>query len=109
MRRLNLAKARGHRRKGIVPADAVELTVLFEQRVARAIVRNDRVVLGQSFGAQHSAVDWMVWIAAYRHRTVSLDADEHAAAHRAVAARRRHPLVRHLLRGDVPGNLIDRV
>ena len=107
--RLRLAKLRRHRREGFVPADAAELTVALEQRVTRAVVGDDGVMLREPLRAEHAAVDRMIRVAAHRHRAVALDADEHPASHRAVAARRRHPLVRHLLRGDVPGNLIDRV
>jgi hypothetical protein len=107
--RLNLAEPGCHQGKRLVPADATELTMTLEQRVPRAVVGDDRVMLRQPFRAEHSAVDRMIGIAADRHCAVSPDADEHAASHGAVAARRRHPLIRHLLRGDVPGNLIDRV
>ena len=53
----------------------------------------DRVVLGEALRAEHAAVHRVGRIAADAHRASVLDPDEHAAADRAVPARRRDPAV----------------
>ena len=52
-----------------------------------------RVVLGEALRAEHAAVHRVIRVAADADRPAVLDADEHAAADRAVAAGRRHPAV----------------
>ena len=106
---LNVPEARGHRRERLVPADALHRPAAAQQRIPRAIVHGDGVVFGQALRAQHAAIHRVIGIASHRHGAAVLDADEHAAAHRAVSARGRHPAVRDLLRRDVAGNGIDAV
>ena len=50
-------------------------------------------MLGQALGAQPAAVDRVVGVALHRHGPAVAHADQHAAAHRAVAAGRAHPVV----------------
>ena len=48
-------------------------------------------MLRQPLRAEHAAIDRMIRVAAHADGAAVLDADEHAAADRAVAAGRRHP------------------
>ena len=100
---LHVAKPGGHRLERLRPADRREPAARsagLEQRLPRAAIGRDRVVLGKAFRAQHAAVHRMVGVATYTHGAPVLDPDEHAAAHRAVAARRRDPPVGRPLRRD---------
>ena len=56
--------------------------------------RADRVVLGEALRAEPPAVHRVVGVALHGDGLAVADAEEHPAAHRAVAAGRAHPLVR---------------
>jgi hypothetical protein len=56
-------------------------------------VGGDDVVLGQPFGTEASVVHRMLRVAHDADRLVAADAEQHAAADRAVATRRSHPAV----------------
>ena len=64
-------------------------------------------MLGEPFRTERAAVDGMIRIAADAHRAAVLDADEHPAADRAVAAGRRHPAIGNLAGGRVAHHRID--
>ena len=98
---LNTGDSFHHRVQRLIPGDGLELAVLPQQRRLRAAGRAERVVLGQALGAQLAAVHRMVGVAARGHGFAVLDADQHAAADRAVAARRLHPRVRKARLRDV--------
>src|SRR5262249_14007456 len=51
----------------------------------------------------------MIGVTAHAHRASILDADEHSASDRTIAARRRHPPVRDTFRRCVAGDWIVRV
>src|SRR4029453_707338 len=91
VRCLHLFERPGHRLQGVRPGHALPTTVLTLEWVARPVVRSNCVVLGQTLRTEHSAIDWMIRIAADCHRPSVANSDEHAAAHRTVTARRRDP------------------
>ena len=97
---LHVPKSLRHRLDGVGPANSVELRLPRwpEHRMARASRGVNRLVLGQAFWTEHAGVDGMIRIAANAHRPSVFDADEHAAADRAVPAGRRDPVIRHPLR-----------
>ena len=107
--RLHVAEARRHRRQRVVPGHALHRAAAAQQRIARTIVSADCVVLGQALRTQHPAIDGMIGVAADRHGAAVLDADEHPAAHRAVATGRRDPSIGNLLRRDIARDRIDAV
>ena len=87
--------------EGFVPGDGHELAVLAQERLFGAAGRVEDVVLAEALGAELAAVDGMVGIAADGDGLVVADADEHAAADRAVAAGGLDPGVGDAGGGDV--------
>ncbi len=108
---LHVAESRRHRLERFGPADAPRLRSprLAKHRIFGARGHMNRLVLRQALRTQRARVDGMIGIAANADRSAVLDADEHSAAHRAVAARCRHPAIGHALRRCVTGNGIVRV
>ena len=80
-----------------VPTDAGELAVLAEHRVFGSRVGLDHVVFGKPLWAELAVVHRMILITANRDRLAVLDANQHAAADRAVAAGSGNPVIRNLL------------
>ena len=71
-------------------------------------VGGDRLVLGQALRAQPAAVDRVVGVALHGHGPPVAHAEQHAAADRAVPARRAHPAVDGAAGADrPPAGLVD--
>src|SRR6516162_9590019 len=90
----------------LVPTNACQFSILAKQGVFRSVGCFQRVVLGKSLWAERAGIDGMRGIPTHRYGPAILDAEEHAAANRAIAAGGGHPTVRDLALRGVPGGLI---
>src|SRR6185436_12975468 len=99
--------ARDHRAECAIPRDRQEASILLEQRRARAAFGVEGVMFREPFRAEHAAIDWMGGVAADADRSPVTDADEHAAAHRAVPARGGDPRFGGALPRGVAGDRVD--
>ena len=106
---LHLAELGGHRRQRFRPGDADELALLAQQRIFEAIFGVERVVFGESFGAEFAEVGLVILVASDGDGFAVLHANVHAATDGAVTASRLHPLVRNLARVGVAGDGVGRV
>ena len=89
-----------------VPTDPLQLSILFQQGILCPILGIERVVLRKSLRAKFPEIHWVFYITPYADRPAFFNADKHAAAHRAVPARGRHPMVRRLFARCVPDDWI---
>ena len=93
MARLDVGDAGDHGLERLVPGNGYQHAIFPEQRDAGTAGAGKNVVLAQPFRAELAAIDRMVRVAARCYGLAALDADQHAAADRAVAARGLHPRV----------------
>src|SRR5262249_10875302 len=90
-----------HYRERLIPRNARQPAIGAEQWILGAALGGDRMVLAQALGTEFAAVHRMTLIAARRHGATIFHPDQHAAAHRAVAACGGDPVVGHSRFGHV--------
>jgi hypothetical protein len=78
---LHCPKAFSHCADRFVPGHPCQLSIFPQQRIQRATLGLDRVVLGQAFRAQLPAIHRMFRIAANGHNLVLAHAQLHSATH----------------------------